>query len=662
VILLVFIMKKSLRAHAFVPALSVFSLAVVSAVQAQSVDEKLHPVTVVTAFRIPQDPSLLPMGVSVISAEEIRSAGVTDASDAIRWLGGVVTSIDTTGGRNPTLDLRGFGETARSNLVIMVDGVRINEGDMGGAAISWIPVDSIERIEVVRGSGAVLHGEGATAGMINIITGRGMTEPGGAVSLGVGGNGMRDARLEVRNASERWTSQIYGAALNSNNHRDNFRVQERNALARVNWTDGGKSLTAQLGVQSQASGLPGGVNVAEFQSNPRQSFKPNDSGKNDTSNLLLSMELPFDVWIVGADVNHRNAKSKGYYIADGYTSDSKTDAKRVGLRSWRNQSILQAEGRFIVGLDSERWEQDKVLVAPTWGTNVRIRQSSDAIYARQELNWTAIGVKAFAGVRHTKSNREAKGDSEGTLDASNNSWELGLAKRVAQGSEFYGRLGTSFRLPNADEFSCSFLCPPSTLNLLDPQTSKDHEFGYRQKYSGGNWNIRYYRSDLRDEIGLGADYMTNMNFDPTRREGVEFEAKMKLNSALRAGIQVAQRKSTFRKGEYKGKEIPLSPEQSLTTNLMYQISSSQQVVFLNQWVSAQRVAGDLSNTCAQSIPSFSLSNLRYSHGFEAWIFSGQISNLFDKQYYDYRSRCNPTSRSIYPQAGRAWTLTASRSF
>jgi iron complex outermembrane receptor protein len=655
-------MKKYLRMQAFVPALSALSLAVASAVQAQTADEKLHPVTVVTAFRIPQDPALLPMGVSVISAEEIRSAGVTDASDAIRWLGGVVTSIDTTGGRNPVLDLRGFGETARSNLVIMVDGVRINEGDMGGAAISWIPVDSIERIEVVRGSGAVLHGEGATAGMINIITGRGMTEPGGAVSVGVGNYGTRDARLEVRNVSERWTSQIYGAALNSDNHRDNFRVQERNALARVTWADGSKSLSAQLGVQTQASGLPGGINVAEFHSNSRQSLKPNDNGKTDRTNLLLSMELPFGVWRVGADMNLRSVQSKGYYIADKYTSDSKTDATRIGLRAWRNQSILQAAGRFIVGLDSDRWKQAKVLLAPTWGTNVQISQSSDALYARQELDWTAVGVKSFAGIRHTNSYREAKGDSNGTLDSSNNSWELGLTKRVAQGSELYGRLGTSFRLPNADEFSCSFGCPPSTLNLLHPQTSKDYELGYRQIYSEGNWTIRYYRSDLRNEIGLGADYMTNMNFDPTRREGVEFEAKMKLGSSLRAGIQVAQRKSTFRKGEYEGKEVPLSPEQSLTSNLLYQISSSQQVVLLNQWVSVQRVAGDLSNTCSQSIPSFSLMNLRYSHSFETWIFSGQIANLLDKQYYDYRSRCNPASRSIYPQAGRAWTLTARRSF
>ncbi len=658
-------MKKSTRlcARAFAPALSVLSLAVAASVQAQNLNDRVLPDTVITANRIPQDPTLLPMGVSVITAEEIRSAGVTDASDAIRWLGGVVTRIDTTGGRNPSLDIRGFGETASSNLVIMVDGVRLNEGDMGGAAISWIPVDSIERIEIVRGSGAVLHGEGATAGMINIITGRGMTESGGAISVGVGNRGVREGRVEMRTASESWKSQIYGAALNTDNHRDNFRVQERNALAKTTWSDGDKSLSAQLGVQSQASGLPGGINVAEFQSNPRQTLKPNDNGKTDTANFLLSAELPLGVWRVGADVNHRNVQSKGYYIANGYTTDSSTDTTRIGLKAWRNLPMFEATGRFVMGVDSERWSQDKKTLDPVWGnSNIHINQSSDAFYGRQELDWNRVGVKAFAGVRHTESYREAKGDSNGALDASNNSWELGLAKRVVQGAELYGRVGTSFRLPNSDEFSCTFGCPPSTLNLLRPQTSKDHELGYRQKYSEGYWTVRYYRSDLRDEIGLGADYMTNMNFDPTRREGVEFETKMKLNTFLRTGVQVAQRKSIFRGGQYEGKEVPLSPEQSLTANLMYQMSPNQQIVLLNQWVSEQKVAGDLSNTCSQAIPSFSLTNLRYSHSFDAWLFAGQVSNLFDKQYYDYRSRCNPASRSIYPQAGQTWTFTARRSF
>jgi iron complex outermembrane receptor protein len=236
------------------PVLSALLMGNSASVSAQTLMNQVLPDTVITANRIPQDPVLLPMGVSVITADEIRSAGVTDASDAIRWLGGVVTRIDTTGGRNPTLDLRGFGESASSNLVIMVDGVRLNEGDMNGAAVSWIPVDSIERIEIVRGSGAVLHGEGASAGMINIITGRGMTERGSAVSLGLGNRGMRDGRAEIRTKSENWNFQIFGAALNTDNHRDNFRVQERNLLAKSTWSDGDKSVSAQLGAQSQAGG------------------------------------------------------------------------------------------------------------------------------------------------------------------------------------------------------------------------------------------------------------------------------------------------------------------------------------------------------------------------------------------------------------------------
>ena len=654
-------MKKSLALRAGLPALSSFVLCV-HAAWAQTPSPRVMPEAVITATRVPQDPALLPMGVSVITAQEIRAAGVADASEAIRWLAGVVTRIDTTGGRNPTLDLRGFGETAASNLVIMVDGVRQNEGDMAGASISWIPVDSIERIEIVRGSGAVLHGEGATAGMINIVTGKGMNEAGRSASLGLGTQSTRDGRVEVRTVSDAWRYQLYGAAYNSDNHRDNFKVQERNLLMRANWAEGDKLFSAQMGVQSQQGGLPGGINVAEFQTNPRQSFKPQDRGNTDTANLLLSAELPLQDWRVGMDWNHRQIESRGDYIVDDYISKSKTQADRLGLRSWRSSPLWGAQGRFVVGLDAERWAQEKTLLGTGWGSNVKIAQSSDALYARQELDWQAPGLKAFAGARRTQSYREATGDSKGTLDAKNNSWELGVAQRVTTRSEVYLRVGTSFRLPNADEFSCSFGCPPNTLNLLNPQTSRDHELGYRQRLHDAYWTVRYYRSDLRDEIGLGADQFTNMNYDPTRREGVELETKTQWTAAVRTGVQVAQRRSTFREGMYAGKKVPLAPDQSLTLNTTYQMSATQQWVLLTQWVATQKIAGDLDNTCAQSIPGYGVTHVRYNHQVEKWTLSAQVSNLSDHAYYDYRTRCSATSRSIYPQPGRVWMFTARHNF
>ena len=128
-------MKKSirLRARAFAPALSVLSLAVV--VNAQAQVEDINPV-VISATRMPQDPRLLPQGVQIITAKEIQESGSATANEAIRWIGGVPGRIDTAGGRDQTLDLRGFGATASSNVVILVDGVRQNEGDSSGGGLS----------------------------------------------------------------------------------------------------------------------------------------------------------------------------------------------------------------------------------------------------------------------------------------------------------------------------------------------------------------------------------------------------------------------------------------------------------------------------------------------------------------------------------------------
>ncbi len=626
------------------------------------------PTVVVTANRIPEDPTLLPMGVTVISAADIRSAGITDVNEALRWLGGVVTRIDSSFTRNPTLDLRGFGETAGSNVVILVDGVRQNEGDMSGAAISWIPVDSIERIEIVRGSGAVAHGEGATGGVINIVTSKGLAEPGGSVAFGVGSRQTREARASVRTGTGNWRHQLYGTVYDTDNHRDNYRARDRSVLARSTWSEGDSLFSAQLGLQDQRGGLPGGLTVDDFNSNPRQTLKPEDRGSNQTRNLLLSGEGTLAGWRLGFDLNHRESNADATYVADGYLSGADTAANRGGLKAWRSFDALGASHRLLVGTDIERWTQDKLLDWGVWGTSrIRVQQRSDAAYLRHEVEWRPQGIKVHAGVRRTVSEREASGDSLGSLAVNNTSWELGAAMRLALGPEVYGRMGTSFRLANSDEFSCSgFTCPPNTLNMLRPQTSRDQELGLRQRTAQGQWALRVYRSSLVNEIGLSiivpSAFPYNTNYDPTLRQGVELEASGRLLPKLEAGVVAAARQSEFRQGDYAGKRIPMVANQSLTSRFTYQPFAGQQWVLLTQWVSDQRIGGDLDNSCSQTIPAYAVTNLRVSQKVADWTLSTQVTNLLDRHYYDYRTRCDPTKQSVYPQAGRSFMLSASRNF
>src|SRR6185369_11564938 len=128
------------------------------------------PDTVVTARRFAEPAQPLPLGVSVVTADDIQASGATTINEALMRILGIVGRQDFFGGGEYSLDLRGFGATADNNQVVIVDGLRLSEADLGGTRLAGIPIESVERIEVLRGSGAVQYGEGATGGVIIVTT------------------------------------------------------------------------------------------------------------------------------------------------------------------------------------------------------------------------------------------------------------------------------------------------------------------------------------------------------------------------------------------------------------------------------------------------------------------------------------------------------------
>lgn len=143
---------------------------------------------VVTASRMPQSLNKTIADVSVLNEQEIRKSGAPDVSTLLRSLAGVEV-VQTGGlGSGSSIYMRG---TSPTQVLILLDGVRINSATTGATAIEHIMLDSIERIEIVRGNVSSLYGSEAIGGVIQLFTKQGHGTPAFNASAGAGNQGAQ---------------------------------------------------------------------------------------------------------------------------------------------------------------------------------------------------------------------------------------------------------------------------------------------------------------------------------------------------------------------------------------------------------------------------------------------------------------------------------------
>jgi outer membrane cobalamin receptor len=140
----------------------------VSGARAEEADVKL-PEVVVTATKTEKDPKDVTQSVTVITADDIKKSGATTAGEAIQNTVGMRIRDNGPEGAEASVSIRG---ATSAQVLVLLDGRRLNSPRTGGYNLSDLPVplDSIERIEIVRGPSSALYGADAAGGVVNIIT------------------------------------------------------------------------------------------------------------------------------------------------------------------------------------------------------------------------------------------------------------------------------------------------------------------------------------------------------------------------------------------------------------------------------------------------------------------------------------------------------------
>lgn len=609
----------------------------------------LLPTVTVTATRFAESAAELPFGVSVLSADAIEASGVTTVNEAIMKLLGVPGRLDLYGGGDYALDLRGFGTTASSNQVVVVDGIRISEADLGGTRLAGIAIDSVARIEVIRGSGAVLYGEGATGGVIVITTkaGGGTARANQAdVYAAAGGYGVRELRGTGTLVAGDFSLDMAANRRDADNHRDNFHSQADGGSVVGQWRRGGLRAGLRLATDHLDTGLPGALSALQYQADPSQASTPLESASIRNARSSVFGSAAIGDWQLGVDAGWRDKALT--YNATGFVYAYDVDASDYALRAKHAAKFGTIDNNLIVGIDHGAWERS---VKGAFGTVARER--SQAFYLKDELG-LAGGTRLSAGWR-TERVRKDDSAAAASIDRRPHSWEVGIVQPVTRRVSVFGRVGSSFRLASIDEFN--FTSPGLA---LEPQTSRDTELGARWSHGEGRAELRVYRSALTDEIGFDPSAVgpfglgANVNFDPTLRQGIELEVVQALGRATRLHVNAATRRAHFRAGVHAGKDVPLTPRHTLAVRLDWSPAPGHRIDGGVNLVSSQHP--DFDNAC--KMPSYTTTDLRYAYRWRKAELALGVNNLTNSKYYTQAFACaGGAVNAIYPEAGQAVTAS-----
>ena len=640
-------------------SLSLAALALVATFPASAAENQLDPI-VVTATRFSEADSGAAVNVSVITRQDISNTPAQNLPDVLSIRGGIdVRQLGGAMGRDAAIDMRGFGATATSNTLILVDGLRVNPVDMGSIIWSAIPLDSVERIEIMRGSGTVLYGDGATGGVINIITNK-SGNPVAGITATLGNYGYKGAEVQLVNGNDKAYYNLFLNYADSDGYRKNSQQDQKTANGRVGLLLDGGQVYADFAVYKESAGQPGSIFSSAYRNDPRSTRTPNNSEDRDGYRIRpgITYRLNDRLTLEGEFV-HEHQKLAANYVSSSTASDRARDTTAFTPRlRWRHDLAALAS-ETVIGFD---YYDGKVNSDNSGFANQGASQESSAFYLQNITKFTQ-SLSLTVGGRTQRMKQEAHQDayaggwfpSPAMADSvvrTQGAYDIGLAY-AGDSWRVYGKTGTTFRFANLDElFGYDAFFNPVFAGNLKPQHGTSNEVGGSAAFGPVNLRVSLYQLDLTDEIGYDPA-LGNVNFDPTRRPGVELEGGWKFTDSLQAKATYTYTDATFRNGVYSGKEIPLVPRDLASAILTWNTGRTGSYSAAAVYVGERRYGSDYDNL-QRMLAAYTSFDLQGVWDFKPWKITAKVLNALDKKYsplagYDVWS--NQTY--YYPADGRS---------
>ncbi len=606
----------------------------------------------------------VPSAVTVVTGEQIEKSGATSVAEVVRRQPGFFAQGPNKGGYDQIIDLRGFNNGAGNGqrTLVLVDGHKTN--GVATTATDWasIPLENIERIEIVRGPAAALYGDGALAGVVNIITKKGGKEAFSNVAASAGNWATYRASAALGGASGDLLFDLYAGLEGTEGFRDNSEYKGHNLTARLEAPLAG-SLRGYLkaGGHADRRERPGTLSKAEIETLGRKaSTTPGDGAAFEEIYLDAGLTQSLgDFGEASLFFNHTAGRGSQFVAAwGGFQIEDESGISMLQLKHVATPRPFGAEAVLTTGLDLSYETAD----SDSWpvgfdATESEYRRRLMGVYEHLEVRPLDFLVLT-AGLRYDRAllnlDRDVPPGGWGdTLDRQRAFDQLsphaGINFKVLEEASLYASWGRTFKYPTRDELIGFTAVNPD----LDPERSHVYEAGAR--FWSGRWgsaSVSVYRMVVADELFFDATTYQNFNFDEVTHQGVESEARVTPWDWLELFGTHALTRAVITEGDtLEGKHYPVTPRLSGTAGVVLRQWGAS-LTLQGRYVGRRYLINDVDNV-EQKLSSYGVFDLKAAYAYKGLTAFVSVFNVADREYFD-SGGITAGGPEFYPAAERSW--------
>lgn len=553
----------------------------------------------------------------IITADEIKTSQAKDVTDVLNMISGVSIRNSGTRGSSSGVFVRG---TTGSQIVVLIDGIRSGSPTLGSTELAHLPIEAIERIEIVKGPLSGLYGADAIGGVIQIFTKKGSPEGNGNIAISAGSNGFKKGVV----------------SLNAGNEKNNFR-----AILATEETDGIDSTSILSGGNGDDDGFEANninlsgnfalssttnLSISHLQTDNEVEFDNtfgDDTGyfsENDIKNTSVALNSA-----LSNSLKWSTTLGKQIDKAETPAFSSSIEGDRLSLTSQIEKQL--ATGQVItVGIDAYNEDINSSNAFPVTD------RDNKGLFAQLQNNFGSFGM--VANLRFDD-NSAYGNDTNGSL---------AINSQLSETTRLTVSYGTAFRAPTFNDLYFPGFGNPE----IQPEESESFEISLRGNTSAAQWRVSAFNTDVKNLIGFDSATFLAANTSNASLQGLEFEIGTNVSDwyiAANLDLLSAEDDSTG---------IELDDRAEKTLNLS--ASRSFGAFGARVDVLAEDGRHDLSGT---EVPSFVKIDLGASYAVSKNLaFSAKINNLLDKDYSV--NLISPTDS--YNTEGRTFSITGKYSF